>query len=174
MKKSAKYLTLILIIGIIFSINGCDEVTQPFKEAGNVTPGDTDSVLQNVLLEDFTGHECPNCPEAQVIAKSLSDLYPGRVVVLSIHASDFYAAPNAEHPYDFRTTTGTTLDNFFKISPDGLPAGMINRIDDNNSKRIGRFSWESLVATELQKTPKVSLKLTASYDDSKKQITASL
>jgi len=97
---------------------------------------------RNVLLEDFTGHKCGNCPEAAEIAENIELNNSGRVFVASIHAgaggNDGLQAPQANcgtvsNPnnmfcHDFRTNEGTQYGirfNAFGFS--GNPYGNINR-----------------------------------------------
>ena len=71
---------------------GCDKIENPVVVKENVIntdlyPGEGDYVIppfgdypsstQNVLLEDFTGHRCGNCPTAADIAHELKEEYQG-------------------------------------------------------------------------------------------------
>jgi hypothetical protein len=42
---------------------------------------------RNVLLENFEGHRCPNSVNGDTKARELADLFPGRVLPVTIHAS---------------------------------------------------------------------------------------
>lgn len=42
-----------------------------------------------VLLEDYTGQRCPNCPEGTRIVEQLTEQYGDRFIAVSIHAGDF-------------------------------------------------------------------------------------
>ena len=44
---------------------------------------------RNVLLEDFTGQNCPNCPQAHRVVNALKEQYGESVVAVSIHAGHF-------------------------------------------------------------------------------------
>src|ERR1035437_3018648 len=88
---------------ILLTFSSCDFVTVP--EQGSVgTTGSTGATVQKKeLLEDYTGHKCPNCPSAGVIANSILAANPDKVVAIAVHAG-WYATP---------TTTGTQhLANF--------------------------------------------------------------
>ncbi len=40
----------------------------------------------NVMIEDFTGHQCSNCPNATAVVESIVAQHPDRVFVASIHS----------------------------------------------------------------------------------------
>lgn len=42
--------------------------------------------LRTVLIEEFTGQECPNCPNAARALKDFTNLYPAQVVTVALHA----------------------------------------------------------------------------------------
>ncbi|MDA3844099.1 MAG: Omp28-related outer membrane protein [Candidatus Kapabacteria bacterium] len=77
----------------------------------------------NVVLEEFTGIHCGNCPGGHKKAGELAESNPGRVVLLSIHEG-YYAKPNSGEP-DFRTQLGPAILSQAMVS--GFPAGTINR-----------------------------------------------
>jgi thiol-disulfide isomerase/thioredoxin len=46
-------------------------------------------VTRRVLLEDFTGHTCNNCPAAAVIAEGLQTFYgEDQLILVGVHAVD--------------------------------------------------------------------------------------
>ena len=83
----------------------------------------TEPELRNVVLEEYTGIHCGNCPGGHEKAKQLSETYPGRVVVIAVHEGS-YANPKTGEP-DFRTEWGQALLSQAKIS--GFPAATVNR-----------------------------------------------
>ncbi len=92
-----KKLYNIILIVLIFS--ACKEQGPfiDFTPKKVKLPGDTDYFntnlpipqLHNILLEDITGVKCPNCPNAHVVAKNISDANPGRIVIAALHPSSF-------------------------------------------------------------------------------------
>ena len=140
----------ILILCSILTINSCDIVEGPF-----IT--DADSYInpdKKVLIEDFTGHLCTNCPDAAREISAIHDLYPNQIIVLAIHATTEYARPysdaQTDFQYDFRTKWGEEWDNNFGASEIGLPRGMVNRIG-GQSPTLGKDEWAAVVANELKK-----------------------
>ncbi|MEX1001085.1 MAG: Omp28-related outer membrane protein [Crocinitomicaceae bacterium] len=93
----------ILIVLIAFLNGSCDKVENPIKPAVEVDttifPGNwaadypeinwtpNTNTKRNVVLEDYTGHKCPNCPDAATEAENIATMNPDRVFVASIHAS---------------------------------------------------------------------------------------
>ena len=136
----------LLYILIIASFASCDYVENPIPEQSEMDwslyPNDTADIPypwptwtsntnteQNILLEDYTGHRCTNCPAAAVIAKGLEDANNGRVIVSSVHAStdgNFQSVVPPEFITDFQTTAGTAYANEMP-SFIGNPMGTINR-----------------------------------------------
>jgi thiol-disulfide isomerase/thioredoxin len=51
-----------------------------------------------VLLEDYTGQRCTNCPDAHAVMEQLQEQYPNQIVCVSIHAGSF-AIPASNATY---------------------------------------------------------------------------
>ena len=149
---------IITLFSFILIITSCDVVEGPYEiDAGNITPSDTNTYVKKILIEDFTGHTCQNCPSAARELDAIHNIYGDQIIGMAIHVSKSFArpypiskAPNFQ--YDFRTSWGDDWDDFYGISEMGLPRGMVNRIgfQDNNHK-IGKDEWSSAVALELKK-----------------------
>ncbi len=179
----------ISLISLFFSIGliavSCDKVEHPVVEhpSSNLDwslfpDSDTSnynwpvwtentSTLKNVLLEDYTGHTCTNCPAAGLIAKGLEDANPNRVFVASVHAgigSAFQVVSPPEFLIDFRTEAGNTYVNdiagFF-----GNPAGTINRKDGglSNSLWFLASAWTGAVNSALTEPLVAKLQLQYNY-----------
>jgi thiol-disulfide isomerase/thioredoxin len=149
------FTTIMAWVLVAFSIGACDVIDAPFEEVPTV-PVDTTSVKRVIVLEDFTGHTCGNCPKATDIAKQLETTYKDQLIVMAIHAGPF-ADPTAEYPADFRTTAGTAIDQSFRVSRIGNPNGMINRVKVNDKFVVGEDAWSFAVAQQLASKPKVKL-----------------
>ena len=124
----------------------------------NVNPIDTNSnnYVKKVLIEDFTGHLCPNCPQAANEIDAIHNIYGDQIIAIAIHVTKSFARPYpaSQAPsfqYDFRTIWGDDLDNFFDISSAGLPRGMINRMGYPNNHKLGKDEWANAVTNELNK-----------------------
>ncbi len=168
---------LIIPILLIAAFSGCDIIDQPKGEtASPVVPGG--GVTRNVLLEDCTGHLCPNCPQAALIADQLKGVYGDRLVVVAVHMSSTFAAPQVPlgdgvYDTDFRTPAGNEYETTFQVS--GLPKGLIDRTPYNNLIPVSRSSWSSAVAQLIDLPASVDLWFdTLSYNSSTNMVSATV
>ena len=145
---------IITLFSFILIITSCDVVEGPYLiDDGGITPADTSSstYVKKVLIEDFTGHTCSNCPAAARELEAIHELYGDQIIGMALHVSSF-AAPwvgAGKFEYDFRTQWGNSWSNFFGIS--ALPSGMVNRIGYPNEHKLGKDEWLSAAITELEK-----------------------
>ena len=159
MKKTMKFIKDIShVIGIAsFIVTGiallpsCDIVDEPYlKEIeGNNDTTPVEQHVRKVLLEDFTGQKCPNCPDAAVIAHTLQEVYGEQIVIVAVHAGNF-AIPDGTFTADFRTTEGDELNSFFNISMYGYPMGLINRTEYNGYPVVPKENWETAFGLQVE------------------------
>tara|TARA_B110000908_G_scaffold163464_1_gene210066 strand:+ start:2136 stop:3257 length:1122 start_codon:yes stop_codon:yes gene_type:complete len=138
-------------------IYGCTDVmASNYNPLATIDDNNCIPFVKNVLIEDFTGHLCPNCPDAARDFDAIHANHGARVIGLAIHVSTAFARPypasqTPKFQYDFRTQWGTEWDDFFGISNAGLPRGMVNRTLYPNDHGMGRAEWANTVANELTK-----------------------
>lgn len=168
---------VITLFSFILFITSCDVVEGPYLiDNGGITPVDTSSntYVKKVLIEDFTGHTCPNCPAAARELEAIHDVYGNQIIGMALHVSTGFAAPwtgAGKYEYDFRTEWGTEWDDFFDISNAGLPRGMVNRIGYPNEHRLGKNEWLSAVITELEKEIDFGISITCDMNGNEGTIT---
>ncbi len=130
---------IIVLILTAFIVNSCDKVTPPYVESRDYCNGN-----KKVLVEDYTGHGCVNCPGAAVLAHKLKEDFCNRIVIISVHAG-FFAQPDFEgNPLfaaDFTTEAGNTWDTFFGNSSMGNPNGLIDRVKGANGYVLFPSVW---------------------------------
>ncbi len=163
-----KYFMLASLLALI--VVGCDKVDPPYIENNPGSGTDTSTTYtRKVLVEDFTGHTCGNCPRAAEAAHTLLQLYGEQVVVVAVHMGFFAepkSNPDGSFAYDFRTTAGSEIDVQFGIDPTGLPRGMINRKDVGGSPILAYAAWESVVVGIISEAPDIKIELSNSYNES--------
>ncbi len=159
--KKIFYTLLIISLALIFS---CDEVKNPLKPASNQCGDDTQPVpIRKILVEDFTGHTCPNCPPAAEQMAFLKQKYCDYIVPVALHVSVF-ATPNSTYPEDFRTAEGTEIDQYFGVSAAGLPHGLVNRMPYNENPIIVYAEWAAAIEALLLSPPEMYLTINTSFN----------
>lgn len=154
----------------VFGLNmmSCDVIDDPLKDGVVITPPSNDTVYRNVLIEDFTGHRCKNCPKASKVIDQIIDLYGDRVVPIGIHSgpSEFTAPSLPDYPEDFRTTDGDAIAAFFGGVP-AQPIGMVSRMDYTGSGN-GHFkvynSWAAEAASIIDEVAIAKIEASASVN----------
>jgi hypothetical protein len=159
---------VVLAFAMLVGLSACDEVNPPYEKGGSVEPFDTAGYDMHVLLEEFTGHTCRNCPLGHKEAQKLRDIYGEKVVSMAVHAGGF-ALPEKDYPEDFRTPDGDGLNTAFKIT--AYPAGVVNRAPTDGQFVQNLTSWAALVDQMVKQQSAFKLKLTPQYDSSTKTVT---
>ena len=84
-----------------------------------------DENLQYVVLEDFTGVRCINCPKAAEVAHALQGKLKNQLIVIGSHPSGSALTKPYTGDADLRSETAQIYHEYWKQP--GLPAGLINR-----------------------------------------------
>ena len=129
---------------------------------------------KKVLIEEFTGVRCVNCPAGAAEIDNLKALYGDRLVVVSVHVGDF-APPFSDSRYDFRTTDGTALEQRLG-TPLGYPSAVINRkkFAGQTGLQVGRTTWTGFIAAETQAASPVNFIIDKKYNTSTRQFQSTI
>jgi len=158
------FYSIFLIISMFFI--SCDIIENKgvyyIEESENIN-NDTvteETFEKKVLLIEFTGHKCPNCPEAHATVKELQSVYNEKIIPISIHAG-ILAYPQGSYTYNFITTEGTEMYNSFGIS--AIPIGIVNSLDKNNLST--HTAWASKIDENLLTNPLIGLTISNTVVD---------
>ncbi len=171
---NTKYIIPILII-FAFILNSCDKVSAPFIEKVDLCDGN-----KKVLIEDYTGHGCVNCPGAAVLAHDLNESLcetEEKLVIIGVHAG-YFAKPNFEdNPLfaaDFTTEAGNTWDTFFGNSAMGNPNGLVDRVKKNNGYVFYPDSWGDIAAERLSESAKAMITISNDFNTETKELSTTI
>jgi len=168
--KMPKLVFLLLFLAA-WSFQACDKLSEPYAI---VRPAGGDTTKRMVLIEDYTGHKCVNCPAAAITARDLEELYEGQVLVMAVHATYFATPdPSGDFTANYMTDAGNAWSSFFKI--ESAPNGMVNRTWYNGKNvYISPKLWGGAVqkAVELPKVAIMTLKNT--YVEATRILTTSI
>lgn len=184
MKSHKKFILLNIFILLGSCFLSCDKIEGPFKETvvndnASCPSGifASESVVKKVLLEEFTGHSCGNCPASHEISTSLKQLYGNRLIILSVHAGSFAMPknyPDGSFSYDFRSSCGNDLDNTFGNDAAGLPNGLIDRKKANGNAIIRPTAWATEVQKSLSNPAMAGLQIVTNYESSEGKLCTSI
>ena len=116
-----------------------------------------------VLLEEFTGQNCVNCPTAHRTIEALQKQYGSSLISVSIHAGSF-AFPEGQFGdllQTFKTPEGDEYAAMWGITT--YPSGVINR----RGSVLGFADWASIIRSELERPAGLNIELSASVDEDK-------
>jgi Outer membrane protein Omp28 len=161
--KNIKHLMSALALIAVFFIS-CDKIEEPFAEESGLVDSD-----RKVLLEEYTGHKCPNCPQGSKIAQDLKSTYGDRLIVVSMHVG-WYASPDATGSYtaDFRTEIGEQLETDFEVQL--YPAGVVNRKPYNGDLSLSKDAWVSAVSSVISIQDDALLTIGHTYNEETKAL----
>ncbi|MCB0640765.1 MAG: hypothetical protein KDC44_03960, partial [Phaeodactylibacter sp.] len=153
----------------LFLWTGCTEIppiVNPIMGPPEEPPIVVDDQSRNVLIEEFTGVTCVQCPGGSAEIEALLGIHGSRLVAVSIHAGDF-SFPFPDSQVDFRCTEGTQLINYLG-SPYGYPSAVIDRrkFDGEFDLQLGKDQWAGYIEQEKAIDPKVRIGVRTEYNES--------
>lgn len=111
-----------------------------------------------VLLEDFTGQRCINCPKAAEEIEKLQEQYgEDAIIAVSIHSGPLGFHTNSRY-VGLSTDVGDSYYAHWNL--DFQPVGLIDR-----GAPAEYTAWNTLIREELQKTAPVEISLDLSCED---------
>lgn len=168
MKKKFFILCVLTTVALLFQT--CDYVRNAAQTFTIKKPGD-----RKIMIEDYTGHKCGNCPAAARELHRLDSIYKGQIIPVAVHAG-YYAniSPTSTPPYptNFKCQAGTDYDLTFGNSGAGNPNGWVNRKDVASNKPKLWSEWASLAATYYQDSADFNISITNTYNTSTNQVTS--
>lgn len=147
-----KHLIYIIGIAAVF-FTACENISEDerFLDVEGIT------AQRVVLLEDYTGQACVNCPNAHVEATALHEQYPENLIIVAMHAGpQAIAAPSG-----LKQAEGDVYADAFGVKT--YPNGLVNRRGGLKDYP----SWGAAVYDELQRESDLNLSVDADLTDGK-------
>lgn len=146
--------TFLGVLILLLAFSSCEEIPP------TITPCQTDRV---VLVEEFTGIDCVNCPIGAQKLKEISAQNPGKMIIVGIHAGYFAGEHNG---FDLNSTDGELLEAQYLGPVSGYPAATINRrlVKDESDIVLAQPKWAGIISTELCERAIVSLDIVSTFD----------
>jgi len=122
-------------------------------------------VKRCVLLEDFTGQRCVNCPDATNEINKLQQQYgEDNVIAVAIHGGNFGIYNST--PTVTALSTEEAREYYTKWNIEAQPAGIVNR----HGGVSNYTTWATSIYNELQEPSPVSITLNTAFDDSSRSL----
>lgn len=162
MKTIRIFLMTLLVAGMFL---GCDKVEEPYLiNKGPVGSSGGETGKRVVLVEEFTGHYCPNCPEASLQLQTYKALYGDQIIVIAIHAGWVAYTYGGDFTADYQTPAGTELNSYFGVSAN--PSGMVSRKEFGGSRILDKDEWQAPIEQLIAEDALAEIALESDYNDS--------
>ena len=166
-----KLSSIIATAFLMFGFASCDVIEEPYKKdnnGGGEEPN-PEVVVKHVLLEDYTGVACVNCPAAGQLALDIQERYNHQVIVLGVHAGSMTSLPPTMPSYiDFTTPEGTEW--YTNLGLDVNPIGTINRKLNGSTYGYNSPDWEDKVASTLQEEALLEMSADIEYNEANRNL----
>lgn len=130
--------------------------------------------IKNLLIEDFTGVRCTNCPTAQKIISDYAKDFPGRINIVAFHVTNNFATPYSNSKYDFRHEDAERIYDMLGRAL-GLPAINFDRLHFSAENQINitlqsQGAWSGYRDQRLIKSTPVNILLENDFDETENTI----
>ena len=156
-----KIFSIFAIAALMLFAMGCDKIDinnthKPYTPTGG---------NKTVLIKDFTGARCVNCPEAAEYAHELQHrLGADRIFILSVHAGNL-ATPAGQFP-DFLTEEGTAWYN----NHDANPLFTVDHVALTDGNTLNVEQIDTPVSDALAETQLFEVNINNTYDEATRRV----
>lgn len=152
--------TILSALGIL-ALASCDNIAEDNRFV------DADFTLTDrvVLLTDFTGMRCVNCPDAAVITNSIATNYPDNFIVVAMHPKGHGFVPEGTTPDLGREDAMKYLQAMGGSNSTGLPTGVVDFTRIGSSYLLDRTTWMANVIKRATIAPDCLIELTHTATD---------
>ena len=150
---------------VTYTVTAQNGTTAEYTVSVVVEGGIVEPTGKTVLIKDFTGARCVNCPAAAEHAHNLQhQLDEDHIFILSVHAG-FQALPMGSFP-DFLTDEGTEWYN----NHDSNPLFTVDHVALTEGNTLNDAQIDAPVAAALLEEQSFEIRLTPRYDEASRQL----
>ncbi len=150
---------------VTYTVTAQNGTTAAYTVTVSVMGGTLEPTGKTVLIKDFTGARCVNCPDAATYAHNLQhQLGEDHIFIMSVHAG-FLAQPMGSFP-DFLTDEGTEWYN----NHDSNPVFAVDHValTDGNTLNVNQI--DAPVAAALAEEQSFEIQVKPNYDETSRQL----
>lgn len=149
----------------LLSCNNIGEDERYIAVETTTPPSSETKMMRRVLIEDFTGQRCINCPNAADEIVRLQQSYGAdSIIAVGIHGGEL-AFAGTEKLLGLRTDLGDEYNKHWNL--EAWPMGLVNRI----GPLANIDQWFTLVNQARKQEAPLNLAVTTNYDEASRQLT---
>jgi len=150
---------------VVYTVTAMNGTTAEYTVTVVVEGNEVEPTGKTVLIKDFTGARCVNCPAAAEYAHNLQhQLDEEHIFILSVHAG-FLAQPLGNFP-DFLTDEGTEWYN----SHDSNPLFTVDHVALTDGNTLNVEQIDAPVAAALLEDQTFEIVVNPNYDEASRQL----
>ena len=150
---------------VTYTVTAQNGTTAAYTVTVVVEGGEVEATGKTVLIKDFTGARCVNCPAAAEHAHNLQhQLDEDHIFIMSVHAG-YQAQPMGSFP-DFLTDEGTECYN----THDSNPLFTVDHVALTEGNTLNETQIDAPVAAALLEEQSFEIRLTPLYDEACRQL----
>lgn len=159
--KTIKTLSALALGAMTLALGACDDIASEDR----LIPVERPEVKRVVLVQEFTGQDCVNCPNGAATMHALQEQYPGSVIAVNLHPENTpYTVPLLG--LDLTCKEATVYYQTYR--PNGFPAAMVN----NSTLLYNIDQWSTAVTSALSTPAPADIDIRTSYDPATRKLTA--
>lgn len=159
MIRKILFLLPLILLGV-----ACSDI----NEDERLILGDKVEARRTVLLEDFTGQNCVNCPKAHTTINDLEAQYGDNLIAVSIHCGSFGIPVTNRRYTGLMQPEGDALNDRYNITE--WPKGVVN----GHGGATNHTEWAEQVRREITVAPVASITPKAVYTADKSAVDISV
>lgn len=146
---------------VAFANFSCSDIDE--NERLIESPLNQEEIVRNVLVEDFTGQECVNCPTAHEVIEGLHILYGSEnLIAVSIHGGSLAINEN-DKDYGLANDIGEEYNKYWEVKE--WPKGMVDR-----SPLLAHTAWTAKILDDYVKYTPVDIEVSTSYTENDRNL----
>ena len=164
MKLNKIFFRIFAIAGLV-SFTACDNIAEDDRYIPVNKPViPIEEVSQVLLIQEFTGVRCTNCPEGAQKLHDIQEEYPDNVIIVGMHPfSGGFTTPILP-TIDFRTQAAEAMYKIFR--PDGFPTAFFNGKESSTVLD----QWLSIATGMIGKIANMSIATNCSYNNESREL----
>jgi len=131
-----------------------------------------------VLVEEFTGQSCANCPSGHDILEGQDTTHPGRLNYIGLYESGggSFTEPPPGSANDFESIIAHNIGVYVSGGLVGsIPSALIDRVPDvSDGILVGKGNWITDITTRMANADSVNLSISSSYNGATATIIATV